>query len=166
MFSVGIWWKGRKILSVSHTLMTPETWKRPYLCFSYMHTEQEGDSERNSEVLSQVQSPSDHRGEAGSFHVTSWELWIRRGAEGISSLLSPSTMPEHVSHRGTGYRFCKQITWTDRHSACELQKRCFNECLGRWWSHTHPGFISGGLGKGFWKPFFPTSQYVSSTPLP
>lgn len=53
---------------------------------------------RFMEELLGVQSPSDYRGEAGSFHVTR-ELWIRRGAEGIASPLSPSTMPEHVSHQ-------------------------------------------------------------------
>lgn len=31
---------------------------------------------------------------------------------------------------------------------------------------SYPGLISGGLGNGFVKPIFPTSQYVSSTPLP
>lgn len=31
---------------------------------------------------------------------------------------------------------------------------------------THPGCRSGGLGMGLLKPTLPTSQYVSSTPLP
>lgn len=31
---------------------------------------------------------------------------------------------------------------------------------------SYPGLISGGFGKGFVKLVFPTSQYVSSIPLP
>lgn len=31
---------------------------------------------------------------------------------------------------------------------------------------SYPGLISGGFGKGFVKFVFPTSQYVSSIPLP
>lgn len=53
---------------------------------------------RFREELPGVQSPREYRGEAASFHVTSWELRIRRGVEETTTLLSPSTMPEHASH--------------------------------------------------------------------
>lgn len=36
----------------------------------------------------------------------------------------------------------------------------------RFKSTTHPGCRSGGLGMGLLKPSLPTSQYVSSAPLP
>lgn len=34
------------------------------------------------------------------------------------------------------------------------------------YSGTYPGLMSGGFGSGFVNPVFPTSQYVSSIPLP
>jgi hypothetical protein len=42
--------------------------------------------------------------------------------------------------------------------------------IGRFWlcvNSTYPSLLTGGgTGRGFMKPFFPTSQKVSSVPLP
>lgn len=64
------------------------------MCHLYAHRA----GKRFREELPGAQSPREYRGEAGNFHITPWELWIRRGAEGTESLLSLSTMPERVSH--------------------------------------------------------------------
>lgn len=146
--------EGDKKLSVTPTLVTPETWNCPHLCVSHRHRAQEGDSGRNSLVLNLQRS-------TGGNSKFPWHFY--------RTVIKERSWRNHISSESQSWK-CKSskendAPWEDSYLACELQGP-FNESIERWWSHTYPGLISGGLGKGFRKPFFPTSQYVSSTPLP
>lgn len=86
--------EGEKNLSLPYTDDTRDPKVSLPVCHLYAHRA----GRRYREELPGVQSPREYRGEAASFHVTSWELQIKRGVEETTTLLSPSTMPEHVSH--------------------------------------------------------------------
>lgn len=95
VFSAGVWWKERK-KSECHPYTNDTRFMKMSLPvrLPYAHRV----VRRFRKELPGAPSPRDYRGEAASSHATSWGLWLRRRVEETTSLLSPSTMPENVSH--------------------------------------------------------------------
>lgn len=108
-------------------------------------------------------------------------MWI------VAVCMSGRTQVTCVHHTNEKQHFWKYI-WKKKRCLQVTHESDFNGKL--WQSHTfhyfplnsavvtvqwanekrdsvsYPGLISGGFGKGFVKLVFPTSQYVSSIPLP